>query len=70
MADIASIFLLIAIMHGSNDAFTITELASFQSEAACNTAAETFSKAVANGGSKTVEVGCLPASAIEELKRR
>jgi hypothetical protein len=70
MADISAVFLLIAILHGNNDAFTITELASFPSETACNAAASAFSRAVANGGSSTAEVGCLSAAAIAELKKR
>jgi len=68
MADITGLFVLLAILHGNGDSFSITELATYQSQTACESAAGLVDKGLEQG-TRTVEVGCLPMTAINGLKQ-
>jgi hypothetical protein len=65
MADLSALFFLVAIVHG--DAFSITELATFPTEAACQQAADAVNGGL-QGGTKVADVGCIPGKAIAALK--
>jgi hypothetical protein len=67
MADLSALFFLVAIVHG--DAFSITELATYPSQVACQQAADAVNAGLENG-TKVADVGCIPGTAIAALKGR
>jgi hypothetical protein len=68
MADISSIFILLAVLHGDADAFSLTELATFTSSDACSAAAQAFNTSIEKGGTRMADIGCVPATAFEQLR--
>ena len=69
MADLSALFFLIAIVHGEANSFSITELAAYQTETACQQAAQAVNAGLKDG-STAVEIGCIPGKGIEALKGR
>jgi hypothetical protein len=69
MTDLSALFFLVALVHGNGDAFSISELASFPTEIACNQAADEIKSSLRDGGN-TAEIGCIPGKAIAALKGR
>ena len=65
MSDMSALFFLVAIVHG--DAFSITELATFPTEVACQQAADAVNRGLQDG-TKVADVGCIPGTAIALLK--
>ncbi len=62
-----TLFLLFALAHGPNDAVNLTQLASYQDEAACTAAAEAVKAAINQGGTASVDVGCISTDALGAL---
>ena len=69
MADLSALFFLVALVHGNGEAFSISELASFPTEIACNQAADEIKSSLRDGGN-AAEIGCIPGKAIAALKGR
>ncbi|HZP19443.1 MAG TPA: hypothetical protein VFB16_04480 [Bauldia sp.] len=68
MADISSIFILLAVLSGNSDAsFSLMELATFDSMETCQKAATSFQAALSEG-KRLAEIGCVPASAFAALR--
>ncbi len=67
MADISSIFILLAVLSGNNDSFSLMELATFNSMDACQKAATSFQTSISEGN-RLAEIGCVPASAFSALR--
>jgi hypothetical protein len=65
MTDMSALFFLVAVLHG--DAFSITELATYPTAAACQQAADTMNGALKDGA-KVAEIGCISGQAIAALK--
>ncbi len=63
-----TLFLLFALAHGPNDAVNLTQLASYENEAACTAAAAAVKAALDQGGTASVELGCISTDALESLK--
>ena len=67
MASIAA-FILVAILHGSDDSFSITQIATFENEAACQEASDAIETALETASTMAVEIGCIPQASIDALK--
>jgi hypothetical protein len=65
MVDLSALFFLVAVVHG--DAFSITELATFPTETACQAAADAVNAGLRDG-TKVADIGCIPGKAIEGLQ--
>jgi hypothetical protein len=59
-----TLFLLFALVQGANDAVSFTQLASYRDEAACTAAVDAVKTALGQGGTPTVEVGCISTDAL------
>ena len=65
MSDMSALFFLVAVLNG--DAFSITELAVYPTEVACQQAADAMNGAMKDG-TKMAEIGCIAGQAIAALK--
>ena len=59
-----TLFLLFALVHGPDDSVNLTQLASYQNQAACQAAADAIKTALANGGTASVDLGCISTDAL------
>ena len=61
-------FLLVTLLQGSDGSFTLTQLAAFESQAACDEAWRIVISGLATG-SAAAKVGCIAGDALERLTR-
>jgi hypothetical protein len=69
MTDLSALFFLVALVHGNGEAFSISELASFPTEVACNQAVDEI-KSSLRDGANSADIGCISGKAIAALKGR
>ena len=69
MAAITTLFLLCVFMQGQDNGVSLTQLGSFNSSAACESAATAVNAAI-KAGTPVGRVACIPATALSSLKPR
>jgi hypothetical protein len=69
MAAVTTLFLLFAFMQTADNGVSLTQLGSFDSAAACESAATTINAAI-KAGTPVGRIGCIPATALNALRPR
>jgi hypothetical protein len=63
-----TMYLLFALMQGPNGSMTLTQLASFDDQSACEAAVDAVKAALSDGGTPAVEFGCISTDALGALR--